>query len=151
MNKTIGYGWCRTEDDLLAAGADLVFIDYGKERPQRADMLRPGVMRPGDVLILLAESDLGRGRELAKQRELLAERGVRIDVKADKSPAGNPGRPAKLSPSEDQDAALAALWADETRNPAYKVRKASEIMGHEVTYAQMYYRYETRPKRQAAE
>lgn len=151
MGKTVAYGWCRQESELRKAGADLVFIDWSKERPARADMLKPGVIRDGDDFFVLAESDLGRGRDLAKQRRLLAERGIAVDVRETKRPAGKSGRPAKLDPTEEQDVALAAVWVEDLRPPAWKVRRASEIMGHEVRYDQLYYRYETRPKRQAAE
>ncbi len=151
MDQTIAYGWCREEAELTALGARRVYIDFNRERPRLADMLQPGALRNGDTLVLMAESDLGVGRALAKRRRLIAERGATIDVRGPNEPSKIGGRPSKLTPDEKQDAELAALMADDTRTIAYWERKASEIMGHPVKYAQLYYRYVTKPARQAAE
>lgn len=145
----VGYGYRRTEADLRAAGAEVVYIDVSKERTERADMLRDGGLREGDTLIVLSENDLGGNpRANAKWRGMIEAHGVTVDVRPPaKPPAKLGGRPRKFNPDPEQDRQIGDLFHDPTRTKAYVRRRASEIMGHVVRYDQLYYRYVTKAKR----
>ena len=138
-----GYGYKRTEADLEAIGAETVWIDTNRERTERAAMMQPGALRKGYTLRLLGINDLaGNPRANEKWLAMLKERGVTVEVIEPPKPAPKKRGPKpKFNPNAAQDAQIKALMDDPWRTAAYRVRRASEIMGQPVTYHQLYHRY----------
>lgn len=139
----IGYGWKRDENDLRAEGAERVYVDTKRERPERAFALAVGALRDGDTLLLLHWNDLG-GNKPASDRlaRWLAGRGVVVKVSPNNKRFTPKGK-AKFVPTAEQDTQCRALWLDPERPAAYKLRRIGEIMGKPVTRGQLYYRYGT--------
>ncbi len=138
----VGYGWKRDEKDLLAEGAERVYIDTKKERPERANALASGALRTGDTVLLLHWNDLG-GNKPASDRlaRWLEERGVTIKVSPN-SARYTPKGAAKLIPENaEQDAEMRDLWLDRERPESYKLRRIGEIYGKPVGRGQLFHRY----------
>ena len=143
----VGYGWKRDEKDLLADGAERVYIDTKKERPERGAALAAGALRDGDTVLLLHWNDLG-GSKPASDRlaRWLDERGVAIKVSPN-SARFTPRGAAKFIPENaEQDAEMRDLWLDRERPEAYKLRRIGEIYGKPVARGQLFYRYGTAEK-----
>ncbi len=137
----VGYGWKRDEKDLLAEGAERVYIDTKKERPERGNALAAGALRSGDTVLLLHWNDLG-GNKPASDRlaRWLFERGVDLVVSLN-SARYTPKGAAKFLPDDDQDPQCRDLWLDRERPEAYKLRRIGEIYGQPVARGQLFYRY----------
>ena len=100
-----------------------------------------GGVRDGVTVVVLAESDLGRGAEIAQMRDQITKAGASIrvanGVTADPKPAG---RPKLFDPTPDQDKRIRALYHDFFTMGHVKAR-AKEIMGHTVERHQLVHRY----------
>ncbi len=138
----VGYGWKRDEKDLLAEGAERVYIDTKKERPERAAALAAGSLRKGDMLVLLHWNDLG-GNKPASDRlsRWLFGRGVDITVSQNFARYTPKGAAKFIPESADQDAEMRELWLDPERPEVYKLRRIGEIYGKPVARGQLFYRY----------
>lgn len=105
----IGYGYCRNDADLRAAGAEKVYLDGKKTmREDRELMLRE--LREGDVVLLLRPGDLGAGKGLAAIKQIIADRGCTIEVSEMKDPPRKPGPKPKIAWRAD----VARMWHDMT-------------------------------------
>jgi hypothetical protein len=139
----IGYGYRRSEADLTAAGGERVFVDISRERQERADMVAYG-LREGDTLILLSLRDLGGAPKADEAwKERIEAMGVEITVAPlpDNKPPTKIGRPRKFDPTPEQAEQIRELWLCWHYTEAYKLRRASEIMGHEVGRGVLFNRY----------
>ncbi len=137
----VGYGWKRDEQDLLAEGAERVYIDTQKERPERAAALAAGALRAGDTVLLLHLNDLGGSRPASDRlARWLEGRGVAIKVSPN-SRRFTPRGAAKFTPDADQDPQCRDLWLDPERPEVYKLRRISEVYGKPVARGQLFYRY----------
>lgn len=140
----IGYGYDRAPEALTDLGAERVYIDTaGTGRQERANMLANGSMRPGDVLVMLAASDLGRGPEVRKIRKAIEAKGVKIETPAKSTPYNRPGRPRRFAPDPSQDKQIEALYRSYL-TMAHVLARASDIMGRKVERHQLVYRYKKR-------
>lgn len=135
----LGYGWKRTDADLVEAGAERVYVDTKKQRPERTELLLSA--REGDVILLLHYNDLG-GTKPATDRlaARLAAKGVSIEVSPN-SARFTPKGPAKFVPTEDQDAEIRAIWLDPWRPEADKMPRIEKVYGKPVKRNSLYYRY----------
>ncbi len=80
-NERIGYGFNRTDKALAAMNCDRVFLDFkSTKRAARFDLLHHVGLRPGDVVCVVRESDLGYGVELRQIRELIEAAGATIET-----------------------------------------------------------------------
>lgn len=79
-NERIGYGFNRTDKALAAMNCDRMFLDFKGTRAARFDLLHHVGLRPGDVVCVVRESDLGYGVELKQIRELIEAAGATIEV-----------------------------------------------------------------------
>ncbi len=137
----VGYGWKRDEKALLAEGAQRIYIDTHKERPEREAALAAGALRTGDTVLLLHFNDLGGSRPASDRlARWLEGRGVAIKVSPN-SARYTPKGAAKFTPDVDQDAQCRGLWLDRERPEAYKLRRIGEIYGKPVARGQLFYRY----------
>lgn len=119
-------------------GAERTLADYpATNRSERTAMLALGGLRKGDVLLLRAMSDLGRGAEVATMQAHVERIGATIEVVPVKGEAPKvKGRKPRLEPTEDQKGALCGLWW--SPQPAdHVLQRAAEIMGAEVDRHQM--------------
>ena len=138
----IGYGYERAESLFKDLGCEDVFIDTEKtHRTERAALFDSGRLREGDTLVLLALGDFGRGFGLAKFQAMLAERGVTIEVCPPEKVAGIRGAPSKFNPDPTQDDQIKTLWHSIPHTLAYVLKRAGEIMGHDVKRHQLSHRY----------
>lgn len=155
----IGYGYRRQEADLLAAGAEKVYIDISPQRTERNDMFKYGLREwdkksPQDTLILLSLRDLGGSPKAdAMMKERIEAMGVIIEVvtlPGGKEP-GRIGRPKKYDPTPEQDAQIRKLWLCWHYTEAYKLRRAAEIYGAPVTRGVLFNRYGSMSKPRGAD
>ena len=106
-------------------------------------MLGPLGARKGDTLVMLAASDLGRGREVQKVKDAVASLGVKIVTPDKPTKYNKPGRPRKLVPTPAQDRKIRALYRS-FLTMGHVLNRASEIMGYDVKRHQLLYRYGNR-------
>ena len=141
----IGYGYERAESLFSDLGCDSVLIDTpATHRTERAALFKSGRLRPGDTLVLLALGDFGRGFGLAKFQVMLLERGVYIEICPPDVTPGKRGCPATFTPDSTQDDQIKALWHSTPHALAYVLKRAGEIMGHDVKRHQLSHRYKRR-------
>lgn len=111
--------------------ADRVFADTpDTRRVERADMIEHG-LRDGDVLLLAARGDLGRGREVPALIERIEAHGVAIQIMGEPETPKKPGRNPKLDLTQDQEAQICRLWRSGLEQ-SYVLRRAAEIAGVDV-------------------
>lgn len=137
----IFYGYERSDKVPQELGIKRAYIDtHQTRRSERADMFATGV-RDGVTVVVLSESDLGRGAEIAQMRDQIAKAGASIRVEsgtaADPKPAG---RPKLFDPTPDQDKQIKALYRDYF-TMSHVLSRASDIVGHEVKRHQLVHRY----------
>ncbi len=138
----IGYGYERPELLFNRLDCDRVLIDTSKtHRLERASLFAPGMLRAGDTLVLLALGDLGRGFGLSKFQAMLERHGVGIEICPPEKAEGMRGRPRKFNPDGNQDDQIRTLWRTPAYTLAYILKRASEIMGHDVRRHQISHRY----------
>ena len=141
----IGYGYERAEALFDSLGCERVYLDTpGTYRTERAAMFKPAALRLGDTLILLALGDLGRGFGLTKFQQMLEDRGISIEVYPVEKIEGLRGRPRKFDPDGNQDDLIRTLWRTPAYTLAYVLKRAGEIMGHDVARHQLSHRYKRR-------
>lgn len=120
-------------------GCERTYADWkGTNRVELALMLDGGGIRAGDTLRLRAESDLGRGQEAKRHSKRLVQMGVTVEIKPADKPVKQMGRPPRFKPTAAQKAHLCALWY----SPApvdHVLKRAAEIVGHEVKRDKLYY------------
>jgi len=117
------------------------YMDKNGERPDLGCLL--GDLREGDVVLVHALSDLGRGRGLTAVRSKIEAAGATVRVlERDKR---DPGRPRTFAPNATQDAALRELWLSRPElQGRWLLKAAAEIMGHEVPRHALHNRYGAR-------
>lgn len=77
----IGYGYRRGDRDFAKANVEKLFLDTrATKRSERADMLHALGLRPGDVVVVVFERDLGSPRELGPIRQFIADAGAYIET-----------------------------------------------------------------------
>ncbi len=141
----IGYGYERAESLFKDLGCEEVLIDTPKtHRTERSALFDSGRLRSGDTLVLLALGDFGRGFGLAKFQAMLAKRGATIEICPPEKVAGKRGRPATFTPDSTQDDQIRTLWHSTPHTLAYVLKRAGEIMGHDVKRHQLSHRYKRR-------
>ncbi len=153
----IGYGYNRSEQAFRAYECKKVFIDCDEKREERNFMLglQRRVLRPeqGDVLVLLAPSDLGESwRDRGAVLTVLAIAGIPVqvrdgepvlydtdekrhafkDIDGDERTRRDAGRPAVLDPTPEQAKAFAPTWYDDTRTMSYCRAKFASVFGCEL-------------------
>jgi len=144
----VGYGYERPELLFNRLDCDRVLIDTAKTlRTERASLFAPGMLRSGDTLVLLALGDFGRGFGLAKFKHMLEDRGVSIEVCPPEKAETMRGRPRKFNPDPNQDDQIRTLWRTPAYTLAYVLKRAGEIMGHDVRRHQISHRYGKREGR----
>jgi hypothetical protein len=112
-NMKIGYGFRRSAADLKAVGAEKVWIDTSRDRPERSDMFKHGGIREGDTLLLLSLRDLGGSPPADKRWKAQAEAmGVSLEVVTLGKPSARIGAPRKYDPTPDQYLRHRAIWLD---------------------------------------
>lgn len=80
-NERLAYGYGRVEKDFAALRCDRFFLDFkGTKRQARFELLHQVGLRPGDVVCVVRESDLGFGVELKQVRELIVGAGAGIEA-----------------------------------------------------------------------
>lgn len=140
----IFYGY-QTPASAVPPDCERRYIDgEGTGRQEREDMiasLRPGA---GDVVVLLARGDLGRGAEVPAMERAILDAGATISVEAPEKPAPRPPGPAPtFQPNADQDERIQALY----RARIYKqqvLERAREIYGGHVSWDMLRRRYGAR-------
>jgi hypothetical protein len=137
----LAYGYRRRTADLADLGAGhRVYIDHDAKRRERAEMLAQ--LRRGDVVRVLYLRDLG-GSPVAdrKYKALIEARGATLEEARPAKSPGAVGRPATFTPSPEQDAAIRAVWLDETRSLADRCQGVIDIYGRKVARFSLYRRY----------
>ncbi len=142
----IGYGYKRREATLLKAGAEAVWIDHTPDRAELAFLLdnpKQIAIRPGDVLVVVSQYDLGPARkDMARRLKRWGATMEIVDTKAKPVREGKAkgGRPRYYDPTPEQDAAIRALWnSPATRK--YVRERATEIMGKPIAHHHLRDRY----------
>ena len=137
----IFYGYERSDKVPRELGIKRAYIDTPQtRRSERADMFAGGI-RDGVTVVVLAESDLGRGAEIAHMRDQITKAGASIRVESGTTADPKPvGRPSLFDPTPDQDKRIKALYRDYF-TMGHVINRAEEIMGHKVKRYQLVHRY----------
>lgn len=138
------YGYKRSPKDAPPYCEKVWLDDERTNRQERDDMIL--ALRPAgaDVVVVLAESDLGRGRELPAIRAAIEAKGATVSVEAPEQEPERRGRPAKFTPNADQDAKIRRLYRS-YQVMSYVLTRATEIMrGFEVKAHHLKRRYGNR-------
>lgn len=107
--ERIGYGFKRTERAFAAMRCDRLFLDFkGTSRAARFDMLHHVGLRPGDVVCVIRESDLGFGIDLKQVREMIAAAGATIETAPPSK--NNPAKAVTRGMADDVKAEARKLW-----------------------------------------
>lgn len=115
----LGYGYCRNDRDLRAAGAERVYLDGAKtQREDRKRLLAD--LRRGDIVVLLKRGDLGAGKGLIAIKAAIAAKGCTVEVHGEDDPPKRRGPP----PQHEWRADVARLWHDQTVDPARPIALA---------------------------
>lgn len=132
-------GYCINCDprDLREAGAKTVYADTkSSDRAERACAIRD--LRAGDVLLILARKDLGRGREIPYIEGLVTQAGATIEIvdtpDPPRPPARKPGPAPLFSPDAEQERRLRHYWHGPFK-AAEALRQAEAIMGRPINRA----------------
>lgn len=113
LTMKIGYGFRRNAKDLEALGAEKVWIDISRDRPERSDMFKLGGLREGDTLLLLSLRDLGGSPPADTRWKAEVEKmGVTIEIAQLDKPPARMGRPKVYKPTPDQFRRHRAIWLD---------------------------------------
>ncbi len=129
-----GYGWKRDPADLRAAGAEQVWVDLSKGRYERAAMMRGGILRKDDTLILFSLRDLS-GSHQADDRWLARMEGLGVTIKLVAAPvsAKKIGRPKKYDPDLPDARYHHSVWVDGDRSEVDRLATISAHHGSPVT------------------
>ena len=143
MSQTIiAYGYRRSTSDLAPLGFSpgKVYIDHDHRRRDRAAMIKD--LRPGDLVRVLYLRDLG-GSPVADRKflALVEARGAKVEECRPERAPKPMGRPAKFTPTPDQDARIRAAWLDETHCLADRCQAVADIYGARVARFSLYRRY----------
>lgn len=127
-------------------GVDKVWLDGPTtERQERDDMMDQ--LRGGDVVVVLATTDLGHGREIRSMQDAIEAKGATLEVDESWKPTPAPrGRPRTFDPDPTQDRKIKALYRG-YQKLSYVLDRASEIMGWEVQRHHLRRRYGARWKK----
>lgn len=105
----IGYGYRRSDRDFAKANVEKLFLDTAAtKRSERADMLHMLGLRPGDVVVVVFEKDLGAPRELGPIRQFIADAGATIEAFGEAN--GTKARPADTRGIPYEAAVMAQRW-----------------------------------------
>ncbi len=144
-----GYGYKRDPADLRAAGAEQVWVDLSKGRYERAAMMKGGILRKDDTLILFSLRDLS-GSHQADDRWRARMEGLGVTIKLVAAPvsAKKIGRPKKYDPDPAGARCDHAVWIDGDRSEVDRTATISARYGSPVTRQVLNGRYgnPTRPK-----
>lgn len=106
----IAYGYNRDPKALAKLGCDRVYSDNDKtKRLDRGYMIDKAGIKSGDVVVVIALGDLGRGKEATKIANMITAQGGSVEVEPDEIPRKR-GRPQKRVLSPEADARLKAHW-----------------------------------------
>lgn len=126
----IAYGYRCTQEDLAGLGADKVYLDTNRKRPERDAMLALG-LRPGDVVLVRYLRHLG-GSPVADRvwRDKIEAKGASVEVVPPKpGPIGRPRDTGKLPP--EHEPAARAIWLSDGAE-VVRLERIRELVGHAV-------------------
>lgn len=143
------YGYNRDPKDFAHTdvAGDRVYIDHNGTRRALNDLINEGGARKGDTIVVLALSDLGKGRAASESQKLIEGKGIIIEVcpipEAVKVKLPR-GRPA-FDPAPELDEELRMMWGNPIMyTQAYVIKYATEKHGSPVTRNQLNHRYGNR-------
>lgn len=114
--RRIGYGYERREKDFDHAKCDVVFVDH-KTDGRAGRHAAFAAAFAGDVIVLLAPGDLGRGEEIRMAKSRAKAHGVTVEVC--QPVGGDPGRPQGIVLSEKHLAEAERDWKGGLYQTAY--------------------------------
>ena len=146
--KRIGYGFNRSNLEFAALNIEplKLFIDLpGSDRPERRAMFAALSNVDDAVVVLVANGDLGAGREINLLRKEIERLGATIEGPQDRDAPSAPvqrGRAPKFAPDDEYDRVLRDMW----KRPAmftteHVIERASALTGKPVTRNQLNHRY----------
>ena len=129
-----GYGYKRDPEALRAAGAEQVWVDLSKGRYERAAMMKGGILRKDDTLILFSLRDL-TGSHQADDRWLARMHKMDVTIKLVDLPASAKkiGRPKKYDPDPPGARCDHAVWIDGDRSEVDRLAAITARYGSPVT------------------
>lgn len=138
----VGYGYKRDPEDLRKAGASQVWIDLTPGRYERADMMRGGGLREGDTLLLISLRDLG-GSPVADERwqQMMAERGVTLQIIESDGAARKVGAPRKYDPDAPAARRHWSIWTNGTRSERDRLTAIAADYGSPVSRQSLFWHY----------
>lgn len=136
------YGYRRDPAALRKTGAETIWLDLEPGRYQRAEMMKPGALRQGDILRLFKLRDLG-GAPVADRvwRERVEARGVTIEIVETVEPPQVIGRPRKYDPDPAAARRHHAIWTNGERSERDRLAAVAADYGSPVTRQTLNGRY----------
>lgn len=128
--RRIGYGFERREKDFSHANCDVVFID-GKSDGRVHRHAAFAAAFKGDVIVLIAPGDLGRGQEVTLAKRRAADIGVEIEVCEPEPDKG--GRPQGIVLSDKHFDEAKADWTGSMYQTGYICELVAKRAGLPVT------------------
>jgi hypothetical protein len=135
------YGYKRAPKDA-PADCEKVWLDDAKTgRQERGDMMLS--LSDGDIVVVLAQSDLGRGAEVKAIVAGIEAAGASLSVGPPEVIPAQRGRPPMFAPDPEQDRKIRALYHS-YNVMSYVLDRASAIMGWPVQAHHLKRRYGNR-------
>ena len=143
----IAYGYDVKPEAFAHAKVERTLIDVkGSGRKARGQLLQRGYIRPGDVIVLVKASHLGKNTE-----HFVTGLGVRIEVSTPVGPMKKPGAPMVYAPNAEQEDYIKSMYLNPGYRLAYVLAEASIKMGHKVERHHLVRAYGNRYKRPTEE
>lgn len=131
MSEILAYGFKRRPADLAGLCASRLYIDADGIRADRESLLRD--LRPGDVVRVLHNSDLG-GPQWKRWRAEIEALGATVEEhKPANKPARRPGRPQKVDASIGDLIRARDAWCAEGASLQARLIAVGAILGQEQT------------------
>lgn len=112
----------------MPGGMDFVYLDdETTNRLERNTMMDCNV-RQGDIIYVIATSDLGRGAEARVIEEKILSEGATIEIVEVQKPAETRGRPAMFKPTPQQDEQCKTLYHSYLQM-SHVLKRVEQIMG----------------------
>lgn len=121
------YGYNRSEKDAPEGCEKFWLDDHTTHRQERDDMILSLDPDAGDVVVVLAKGDLGKGAEAAGIVSAIEAKGASVEVhKPEKMPETR-GRPPNFNPTPEQDRKIKRLYKS-YQVMSYVLMRATDIM-----------------------
>lgn len=137
MTMRLAYGRDRKAPDFNAYDVkpERFFLDHGDEVEELGWLLK--AVREGDVVVILAKGDLGKGLQISKRIEAIEKAGATIEWG---EPPKDPKNVKKNEFDDDQLVIACKIWDHPLLSTVAKLARIEQATGIKMDRQQMYHR-----------